>query len=257
MRTISPIHYCKYILSLITCLLSLLSYASNESLLPEGFVYLHDIEPSIIQEIRYASYHNFVGRPLSGYHKPVCILTKEAATALQKVQKKLLRQGYSLKVYDCYRPQTAVNDIKIWSKKKQEQSMKKEFFPRENKADFFKKGYVAAYSGHSRGSTVDLTIIKTNQQEQEIYYKSQPLVACYANYRQRFRDNSIDFGTGFDCLDKTARYHYPGISKQAYHNRKFFRHSMQQAGFKPYPKEWWHFTLKKEPFKHYFDFPVQ
>ena len=167
-------------------------------------------------------------------------------------KKKLLRSGYSLKVYDCYRPQMAVNDIKNWSQKKDQQAMKAEFFPRENKADLFKNGYVALYSGHSRGSTVDLTIVDRDHPAQEIFQQNQALLPCYAPQKERFSDNSLDFGTGFDCLDKVASYNNANISPTAYQNRQFLRHLMRKEGFKPYSKEWWHFTLKREPFKRYF-----
>ena len=137
-------------LSLII-LLNCLMAKSNA--LPNNFVYLKDIDPTIVQELRYAGYHNFIGRPIAGYNAAECILTKPAALQLAKVQQTLKVMGYSLKVYDCYRPQIAVDDFITWSEQSQLQQMKREFYPRINKADFFKLGYVAKRSGHSGAST--------------------------------------------------------------------------------------------------------
>ena len=132
------------------------AYSSAHSL-NKSFVYLNDVAPTIIQELRYFSNNNFVGRVISGYKANKCILTIKAATALAKVQTRLNKKGYSLVVYDCYRPQMAVNDFYNWSKNLN-QSMKQQFYPRENKKNLFKRGYIARFSGHSRGSTVDLSI---------------------------------------------------------------------------------------------------
>lgn len=226
--------------------------------LPSNFVYLHTIAPSIIQEMRYNSTHNFVGRPITGYHANSCILTKPAATALAKVQAELKKSGLSLKVYDCYRPQRAVNDFIAWSKKAQEQTMKTEFYPNVNKADFFKLGYVAEKSGHTRGSTVDLTIVPLPQPKQADFHSGQALQQCTAVYDKRFNDNSIDMGTGFDCLDPHAHFTSDGITLVAKHNRALLREVMEKYGFAPYINEWWHFTLANEPFPdQYFDFEVR
>lgn len=226
--------------------------------LPKGFVYLEDVAPEIIQEMRYATYHNFVGRPIAGYQADTCILTQSAARALLRAQKAANARGYTLKVYDCYRPVRAVLDFVDWSQKENEQSMKAEFYPDTNKEDFFKLGYVARKSGHSRGSTVDLTLVKLPAKEQAIYHRGDKLTACYAPEGTRFGDNSIDMGTGFDCFDKRA---YPSsrmISKAAYQNRKVLRSIMKTAGFRPYKKEWWHFTLRHEPYpQSYFNFPAK
>ena len=226
------------------------------SALTNGFVYLSNIDPSIMQDIRYASPHNFVGRRLVGYKKPTCILTKEAALALKKIQEGLQKQHYSLKVYDCYRPKMAVNEMHVWSKSRDCVQMKNEFFPREKKSALFKKGYIALYSGHSRGSTVDLTIVNLNDDRAaQPYQTGQHLRSCYG--KNRLRDNSIDMGTNFDCLDKTAHVRSAEISRSAYHNRLFLRQVMVKNGFKPYNKEWWHFTLQGEPYRQYFNFPVE
>lgn len=225
--------------------------------LPNNFVYLRDIAPSVIQEMRYNSAHNFVGRPINGYHANSCILTKPAARALAKVQQEFIKSGLSLKVYDCYRPQRAVNDFITWSKQASDQKMKAEFYPKVNKANFFKLGYVAEKSGHTRGSTVDLTIVPISNPKQETYRPGQPLKHCTSTYNNRFHDNSIDMGTGFDCLDPNAHFTANTITLVAKHNRSMLREIMEKYGFAPYINEWWHFTLANEPFpEQYFNFEV-
>lgn len=216
--------------------------------LPQGFVYLSAVDPSIQQEMRYAGDHNFIGRPIKGYQQASCILTKPAAEALKSVQKKLLARGYSLKVYDCYRPQMAVNDFANWSQMPQQTTMQAEFYPRTPKAQLFALGYIAYQSGHSRGSTVDLTIVPLPVKAEPRYQSGQKLAACYAPYTIRYLDNSIDMGTGYDCLDSSAHINNKNISQQAYQNRILLRSLMLKNNFEPYNKEWWHFTLKNEPY---------
>jgi zinc D-Ala-D-Ala dipeptidase len=233
-------------------------FAANPNTLPTGFVYLKDIDPTIIQEMRYASYHNFIGHPIPYYGASECILTKQAAQALKQVQIELRKQSLSLKVYDCYRPQSAVNYFLAWSKKPEQQQMKAEFYPRVDKKDVFKLQYIAEKSGHSRGSTSDLTIVPIPTPIQETYHSGQTLVSCTAPYHARFHDSSIDMGTGYDCLDEAANIDYQKINPAASHNRMLLSRLMHRYGFVSYPKEWWHFTLRSEPFpKTYFDFPVQ
>lgn len=242
----------RWLISVAICLYSITSLAD----LPKGFVYLKDIDPTILQDIRYASDHNFVGRPIKSYQTATCILTKEAALALKNVQTELRKKNLSLKVYDCYRPVTAVEDFVNWSKEMSDQKMKAEFYPRVSKTNLFHDGYIAYHSGHSRGSTVDLTIIHPKQQ-QPIFRPNQKLISCIAPIQKRFHDNSIDMGTGYDCLDTIAFPMSANISREAHANRMLLRTAMITKGFEPYDKEWWHFTLKKEPFTHqYFNFPV-
>ena len=149
----------------------------------------------------------------------------------------------------------AVNDMKVWSENVRSQQMKNEFYPRETKSTLFDKGYIALYSGHSRGSTVDITLIKLPAASQQAYRAGMLQKPCYS--KERFSDNSVDMGTGFDCLDPASTINSPDISKLASRNRLFLRHTMMRYGFKPYNREWWHFTLKKEPYRKYFNFPVQ
>ncbi len=225
--------------------------------LPDGFVYLKDIDPGIVQEMRYASDHNFIGRPIAGYEAAECILTLPAAEGLHKVQMELKKLSLSLKVYDCYRPQAAVSDFIAWSKEVDQQQMKAEFYPRTNKADFFKLGYVAEKSGHTRGSTIDLTIIPLPVPHQPAYSRKQKLTACYAPLKQRFPDNSIDMGTGYDCMDVVSHIDDTSINPVALQHRQMFRALMEKNNFVPYEYEWWHFTVKNEPFPDtYFNFPV-
>ncbi|NNM58751.1 MAG: M15 family metallopeptidase [Legionellales bacterium] len=241
---------CFFLILLLPCL--------AQAALPKGFVYLGSVDPNIQQAIRYAGYHNFIGRPITGYGRPVCILTQPAAESLENAEKMLLASGYSLKVYDCYRPQRAVDDFYTWSKNPKDQLMKAEFYPRTDKAKLFDLGYIALQSGHSRGSTVDLTLVPLPLKPEALYTPGQKLEACYAPYKQRFQDNSIDMGTGYDCLDVTAHVNNPSISRQAYQNRLLLRKVMIENGFVPYDNEWWHFTLKNEPYpKRAFDFPVR
>jgi D-alanyl-D-alanine dipeptidase len=226
--------------------------------LAANFVYLKNIDPSIVQEMRYASYHNFVGHPIKGYDASECILTKDAAYALRKVQADLKKLSLSLKVYDCYRPQMAVDEFIAWRKKTKDEEMKNEFYPRVEKTELFEKGYLAEKSGHSRGSTIDLTIVPIPTPKQANYRKGQKLVACFDFRKNRFHDNTIDMGSGYDCLDPTAYIDNKTISKKATHNRLLLRHVMEKYGFEPYSKEWWHFSLKNEPYPNqYFNFPIQ
>jgi D-alanyl-D-alanine dipeptidase len=208
--------------------------------------------------MRYANEHNFLGHPVHGYDAPECILTRPAAIALREVQKKLKSLSLSLKVYDCYRPQMAVNEFIQWSKQTNQQQMKNEFYPRIDKRDFFKLGYVAEKSGHSRGSTVDLTIVRLPMKPEPHYHRGQALTACNAPYNKRYPDHSIDMGTGFDCMDPDAHLDATHLTLSAIENRKQLIILMQQQGFKPYPYEWWHFTLKEEPYPDtYFNFRIQ
>jgi D-alanyl-D-alanine dipeptidase len=216
---------------------SLLFIVGNTMALPNDFVYLADIDASIIQDMKYFTHDNFIGRPIKGYQTPHCILTRQAATALAIAQQQLKPQSLSLKVFDCYRPQMAVNDFIRWSQDPTDQKMKASYYPRVNKADFFTLGYVGAKSGHTRGSTVDLTIvqIRSKQSVQE-----------------------LNMGTHFDFMDELSHVLAENIQGEPRANRLFLQHLMQQAGFNFYENEWWHFTLKDEPYPEtYFNFPVK
>jgi D-alanyl-D-alanine dipeptidase len=215
------------------------------------------VDPSILQDIRYATPHNFVGRPITGYLEPLCILTRSAAQALERVQAQANARGYTLKVYDCYRPQRAVDDFVAWAKDPAQQSMKGEFYPDVDKADLFADGYIGAPTAHSRGSTMDLTLVALPPRAQSAFTAGQPLVSCTAPAAQRFPDNSIDMGTGFDCFDPRAHTADASITAAQRGNRMLLVQWMAAAGFANYPDEWWHYSLTNEPFPHtYFNFPV-
>lgn len=242
---------------LSSSLLLLISLPLAAAELPEGFVYLDKAAPSILQEMRYAGEHNFLGRVVDGYQAPTCILTREAATALIGVQQELARSGLTLKVYDCYRPARAVEDFARWAEDVSDQTMKAEFYPNVDKKDFYTLGYVARRSSHSRGSTVDLTIVPLPVPAQPAFSPAAPLLPCTAPKAGRFPDNSLDMGTGFDCFDERSHPANKDVGIVAFHLRMILQELMVQAGFAPYDEEWWHFTLKDEPFPEtYFDFPV-
>jgi D-alanyl-D-alanine dipeptidase len=222
---------------------------------PARFVALSDVDSTILQDIRYATPHNFTGRPVDGYTQPICLLTRPAAQALHRIQQSLTPRGYSLKVYDCYRPQRAVDRFVAWAGSP-DLAMKREFYPEVDKSRLFADGYIARRSGHSRGSTVDLTIVKLPAAPARAYRPGEPLVSCYAP-KQRFPDASIDMGTGFDCFDQRAHTLDPRITGTAHTDRLWLEHLMQNAGFTGIPEEWWHFTYGDEPYSGtYFDFPV-
>jgi D-alanyl-D-alanine dipeptidase len=224
---------------------------------PPEFVALGDLDPTILQEIRYATPHNFTGHPIDGYGAPSCILTRPAAEALALAQQDFLERGYTLKVYDCYRPQRAVDEFVSWAADLADERMKAEFYPRVDKSALFADGYIAERSGHSRGSTLDVTIVALPAADTPPYIPGHSLVDCAAPHADRFPDNSVDMGTGFDCFDTLAHTWDPRISGDQAKNRLLLDEGLERQGFVNYDKEWWHFTLKPEPFPDtFFDFPI-
>ena len=225
---------------------------------PGAFVSLHDVDPSIVIEMRYLTPHNFIGHRIPGYRENVCLLTRPAAEALKRAQTAVRAEGYTLKVYDCYRPQRSVDAFVAWAKDLSDRRMKAEFYPRVRKRVLFKEGYIAAQSGHSRGSTMDLTLVRRPPRRQERYHRGDRLRDCIRPARKRFRDNSIDMGTGYDCFDPLAHPYNGRIHGKQRANRLRLREPMIAAGFKGLETEWWHFTLKNEPYPEtFFDFPVE
>ncbi|MFF0626543.1 M15 family metallopeptidase [Streptomyces sp. NPDC004296] len=224
---------------------------------PKEFVALRDVDPTIIQEIRYATPHDFMGVPVTGYREPMCILTRDAARALHRAQAAFLRRGYSLKVYDCYRPQRAVDHFVSWAKDLSDQRMKAEFYPRVDKSVLFRDGYIAEKSGHSRGSTVDLTLVPLPAVPTRPYVPGEPLTSCFGPRASRFPDNSLDMGTGFDCFDTLAHTLDPRIKGKQRAHRLLLKEGLERAGFVNYADEWWHYTFSPETFPDtYFDFPI-
>ena len=201
---------------------------------PDDFVYLLDLEPSIKIELRYFSNNNFIGKPIDGYHRSTIIVSKPTAIALQKVQNDLEKKGLGLKIFDAYRPQQAVNHFVRWAKVLNDTLMKQSYYPNVPKSELFKRGYIASKSGHSRGSTVDLTLIDLDT------------------------GNELNMGSPYDFFGVQSHPFYKKITDKQRKNRMLLRRVMLKNGFKPYENEWWHFTLRDEPFPNqYFDFPVK
>lgn len=225
---------------------------------PDGFVDIREVIPSIHLDIRYYGSHNFLGTRVEGYNKPLCLITRQAAEALKNVQDELRQFSLSLKIYDCYRPQRAVDHFVRWAKDIKDTKTKKEFYSTIDKQNLFRDGYIASKSSHSRGSTVDLTIVPLPAPAQEKYTAGQPLYACFLPAKKRFKDNSIDMGTGFDCFHELSHPDNPKIGLQQRVNRLLLKTLMDKHGFNNYAKEWWHFTLRNEPYPNtYFDFPIE
>ena len=225
-----------------------------ESKMPDGFVRLSDVAPDIVQEIRYAGEHNFMGRPVTGYEAPQCLLTREAADALGRAQSAVKSRGYSLKVYDCFRPQRAVTDFVEWAKDPADDVTREEFYPRLDNDQLFPLGLIAEKSGHSRGSTVDVTLVPLGSGASATWQVGDPIADCAAPVGMRFPDTSIDMGTGFDCFDPLAATDNTGITQEQRANRQVLVAVMEAAGFVNLPEEWWHYTLRDEPFPDtYFD----
>lgn len=224
---------------------------------PREFVALRTVAPTIIEEMRYVTPHTFMGVPVAGYREPVCIVTRSTAEALRRAQATLLRRGYSLKVYDCYRPQRAVDHFVRWAADLRDERMKAEFYPRVEKSRLFADGYIAEKSGHSRGSTVDVTVVRLPAPPTRPYRPGEKLTPCHGPKAARFPDNSLDMGTGFDCFDTLAHTDDPRIRGEQRANRRLLGTALERVGFTNLPEEWWHFTYKPETFPDtYFDFPV-
>ena len=211
----------------------LFSFIINAQKLPKNFVYLEDIAPSIRIELRYFSNNNFIGKPIDGYNSNSLIITEETAKSLKIIQQELLQKELSLKIFDGYRPQKAVNHFVRWVQVLKDTLMKAQYYPKVKKNNLLKNGYIAERSGHSRGSTIDLTIINIKT------------------------GKALDMGSAYDFFGIQSHPLYQNISKKQKNNRMLLRNIMLNHGFKPYKNEWWHFTLKKEPFPNtYFTFPI-
>jgi D-alanyl-D-alanine dipeptidase len=229
-----------------------------EPRLPAGaFVSLADVAPDVLVEARYATAHNFVGRRIPGYREPLCLLTRPAAEAVARAQEALRPRRLGLKVYDCYRPQRAVDAFVAWAQRPRDLRMRREFYPRVDKADLFEDGYIARRSGHSRGSTVDLTLVRLPPRAPERYRRSEHLVDCAAPARRRHDDASLDMGTAYDCFDPLSHTYNGRVRGVQRRNRLTLKRALQAQGFAPYLNEWWHFTLRDEPYPQTrFDAPV-
>lgn len=222
----------------------------------EGFVYLRDVDPTIQQDMRYAGAHNFTGHAVPGYEAPECVLVSQAAEALKAVQAEVKAKQLSLKVYDCYRPARAVKAFVDWSKLPDDAKAKATYYPALPKSALF-PDYIALVSGHSRGATMDLTVVLLDAPAAPAP-PSRGAMACTAPERQRAPDTSLDMGTAFDCFDVKANTEVPGLAPEQRANREMLVEVMRRHGFKNYDKEWWHYTLENEPFPStIFDFPIE
>ena len=233
-----------------------ISYSTDK--IPGSFVDIQKVIPDIVLDIRYYGPHNFVGEKVDGYMAPKCFLTKDAAEALAEVQKELAPYSLSLKIYDCYRPQRAVDHFVRWAKEIENTKTMREFYPTIDKRNLFKDGYIDSKSGHSHGSTIDLTMVPLPAPAQPQYSPGQELHECYLPADKRFLDNSLDMGTGFDCFDELSHTANINIGQQQKINRLLLKSLMEKHGFRNYDNEWWHFTLKNEPYPDtYFDFVIE
>jgi zinc D-Ala-D-Ala dipeptidase len=208
--------------------------AQAQTPLPSGFVDAAAVVNGLVVDMRYFGHNNFVGERIDGYDRPRCLLSAPAANALAAVERDLAARGLGLKVFDCYRPQRAVAQFVRWAQRIDDLKRKREFYPDVDKRDLFKEGYIAERSGHSRGSTVDATLVR------------------------RADGRELDMGSPFDFFSPKSWPADTSVSAQAQQNRALLAAAMTRGGFRPYDKEWWHFTLLAEPFPDtYFDFPVR
>jgi D-alanyl-D-alanine dipeptidase len=200
---------------------------------PSAFVDASTVVPGLIADMRYAGSHNFVGRPIAGYEAPRCLLSQAAAAALADVARDLASRGLHIKVFDCYRPTRAVMNFVRWARDLKDTAGKAEFYPEVDKRTLFRDGYIASQSGHSRGSTIDMTLANDDGRE-------------------------LDMGTPFDFFSPKSWTADPTVTPEQHANRMLLAAAMRRHGFRPYDREWWHFTLRGEPFPDtYFDFPVR
>lgn len=201
--------------------------------LPKGFSYLGQVDPTIQIEVRYATRNNFVGEKVDGYEARKIILTTASAEALKKVQADLKEQDLGLKVFDAYRPKRAVNHFVRWARDRRDTRTKKEYYPGLSKSSLIGGGYISSRSRHSSGSTIDLTLVDADGKE-------------------------LDMGTPFDFFGTASSHHSKIPTPEQQELRRILKEAMSRGGFYSYHKEWWHYTLRNEPFRgQYFDFPVR
>lgn len=218
-----------------------------------GFVNLRDVDSTIIQSVRYATSENFVGHPLPGYDQPAILMTRECALALSNAQKLVNRRGYNLVVYDAYRPQRTVDFFyNAWRHEPNNPIGQQRYYPSLTKQDIFDHNYVARRSSHTRGSTVDLSLISLSQ---SLFDRPVFIHRELGNYLD---DNTLDMGTSFDMFSDASHHGSPRIDERQELNRQILLDAMEHSGFKKYPEEWWHYTLVNEPYPDtYFNFDVK
>jgi zinc D-Ala-D-Ala dipeptidase len=225
-------------------------------MLPPGFVYLRDVDPSIHQDIRYATGDNFTGRPLPGYGAAECILRREAAEALKRVQADLSRENLSLKVYDCYRPNRAVRGMAAWAHDADDNENTRRFYPAVHKRNLFALGYISAQSRHSTGTAVDLTLVKMPAAAADRFDPTARYGACNGPVAKRAPDNSVDMGTSFDCFDIRSYTISGAITPEQRRWRATLNSAMHRHGFANYFREWWHYSFYGAAEPRAYDFAI-
>ena len=223
--------------------------------LPRGFVYLDSLAPDIISEMRYATPSNFTGRRVPGYRANRCILARPVARALARVQKSAKSAGYTLKVYDCYRPTRSVRAFFRWAQGRFG-SPNKAYYPRIARNRVIPLGYIARRSSHSRGTAVDLTLVKLNKTNATPRASSRDSTSC-TNPKPEASPASIDMGTSWDCFDELSHTRHGSITKTARANRQRLMRAMHAQGFRNYKREWWHYSMSLQRFKRGHNFPIE
>ncbi len=237
-------------------LVAMVQEVAAQGALPSGFVYLRDVDPSIAQDIRYAGSDNFVGRPLPGYEAAECILRRDVAAALKRVQAELAAAGLSLKVYDCYRPTRAVRAMAEWVNDGRSEAPTKRFFPRVPKTSLL-RGYISSRSQHSTGTAIDLTLIKASGALAAPFDPAAAYGPCTAPLVQRSPDNSLDMGTSFDCFDSASHTASRAVGAEQRRWRNVLVEAMRKQGFGNYDREWWHFSYAGSGHASPYDFPIR
>jgi len=211
----------------------------SEEALPQGFVRLRDIAPSIHQDIRYAGRFNFTGQVVPGYEGPQCIMRERTAHALARAQARLSAEGFALKVYDCYRPVRAVRAFAAWSRSPGGDAMRSVFYPALDKSSLFALGYIAPHSRHSLGIAVDVGLVRAGESDASASTGGR----CDGPFEQRTGESGLDFGTAYDCFSERSATASPKISADARANRERLRRALAAEGFHNYWREWWHYEL--------------
>ncbi len=244
----------KWFAPILLTAIALASPAGAQTL-PGGFVFLRDIDPTILQDIRYAGANNFVGRPLAGYEAAECVVKREVGLALKRVQQELAPQKLSLKMLDCYRPARAVRDMVVWAQNGRETPAERRYNPAFSKKDLFRLGYIAEHSGHSTGAAVDLTLVDLTADNSLAFDPDKAYADCTAPADARAPEGSVDMGTGYDCSDLKAHTAARSITPAQRRWRNALVAAMAKQGFVNYAKEWWHFSLPGAGGPAY-DFPI-
>jgi D-alanyl-D-alanine dipeptidase len=239
---------------LFALLAAALATSAYAQALPGGFVYLRDIDPTIIQDIRYASSNNFIGRPMRGYEAGECVVKREVGLKLKAIQAELAKRNLSLKMLDCYRPTRATADMLAWSRDGKDSGRR--FNPKFDKRDLFRLGYISSNSQHSTGAALDLTLVDLTADNSATFDGAKTYADCTAPVAQRAPEGSIDMGTGYDCTDPKGHTSSSAITPEQRRWRQELIAAMRSQGFVNYFREWWHFSLPGAAWPAY-DFPIE